>query len=100
MYNDIEEYEIRDLLMAAKTQFIDVAISDRAGEWSQQYYSVSDVKSVNRGDGGITVAVLTSVQDSRFLTVDTQSISGIKFNKYLNLNGSLTEQVRVQPNEE
>jgi len=100
MHSKIEGTEIDDLLMQAKSQFVDIAIRKRTGEWSPQYYSISEVKSVNRGEAAITLAVLTSLQDSQFLTIDTQSICGIRFNKYLNLNGSLTDEVRVQPNEE
>jgi len=100
MGSRIEENEIIDLLKAAKSQFVDIAISNRAGEWSQQYYAISEVKDIYKGESGITLAVLTSLQDSQTLAIDTNMIGGIRFNKYLNLNGFLTEEVKVDSNEE
>lgn len=91
--------DLKDILNEIKKQYINVAILDETGEWSEEYYIVEGVKDITNRQGITTALLLVSPKLSHCSIVDVKSIMGIKLNKYLNLNGTLMEELRVQFNE-
>ncbi len=91
--------DLKDILNEIKKQYINVAILDETGEWSDEYYIVEGVKDITNHQGTTTALLLVSPKLSHCSIIDVKSIMGIKLNKYLNLNGSLMEGLRVQSGE-
>ena len=91
--------DLKDILNEIKKQYINIAILDETGEWSEEYYIVEGVKEITSRQGSTTALLLVSPKLSHCSIIDVKSILGIKLNKYLNLNGTLMEELRVQSNE-
>ena len=91
--------DLKDILNQIKKQYINVAILDETGEWSDEYYIVEGVKDIINRQGTTTALLLVSPKLSHCSIVDVKSIVGIKLNKYLNLNGTLLEELKVQSGE-
>lgn len=87
--------ELKDVLNEIKNQYINVAILDETGEWSEEYYTVEGVKDIKNRQGTTTALLLVSPKLSHCSIIDVKSILAIKLNKYLNLNGTLLEELRV-----
>jgi len=85
---------IQEILATAKQQFADIAILNYSGEWSSQYFGISEVKEMN--SGSTVLAVLVSLQDSHFEAMDVRLIRGLRFNKYVNFHGTLAGEVVVR----
>jgi hypothetical protein len=88
--------ELKDVLNEIKKQYINVAILDETGEWSDEYYLVEGIKDIKNRQGTTTALLLVSPKLSHCSIIDVKSILAIKLNKYLNLNGTLMEELRVQ----
>lgn len=95
----VKHEDLRDILTEIKKQYINVAILDESGDWSDEYYIVEGVKDINNRQGTTTALLLVSPKLSHCSIVDVKSILGIKLNKYLNLNGTLMEELRIQSDE-
>ena len=87
--------QMKDIFSVAKTQFISISISNHSGKWSDQYYLIHDIKEMKQGSEKITLLLLNSSNDSECIAIDVKLIHGIKFNKYLNLNGHLSDEVQI-----
>jgi hypothetical protein len=96
----IEREKFKEILEEARNQFISVALGNKAGKWSDQYFTIEDVKEFKVAQSRITVLILTSSQDSRCVTIDINLLGKIKFNKYLNFNGTLAEEIKIASNNE
>ena len=96
---NVKHEELKGILNEIKKQFINVAIQDETGEWSDEYYMVEGVKDISNRHGTMTALLLVSPKLSHCSIVDVKSILGIKLNKYLNLNGTLMQELRVQSDE-
>lgn len=92
----VKHEELKDVLIEIKKQYINVAIQDVTGEWSEEYYIVEGVKEIGSHQGTTTALLLVSPKFSHCSIVDVKSILGIKLNKYLNLNGALMQELTVQ----
>jgi len=86
---------IENILKEVKNQFISFSISNDSGKWSNQYFSLADVKEFTRGGERTIVVLLNSLKDSECIAVDVNLICGFKFNKYLNVDGRLTDEIRI-----
>lgn len=86
---------MREVLNAAKSQFINVAICNDEGKWSNEYLSILDIKEFKTSAEKVLVLVLHSANDSRCVAVDASCVHGFKFNKYLSLDGKFIEQITV-----
>ena len=95
----VRHEDLKDILNEIKKQYINVAILDDTGEWSEEYYIVEGVKDIVSRHGTMTALLLVSPRLSHCSIVDVKSISGIKLNKYLNLNGTLMQELTVQSDE-
>jgi hypothetical protein len=95
----VRHEDLKDILGEIKKQYINVAILDETGEWSEEYYIVEGVKDITNHQGTMTALLLVSPRLSHCSIVDVKSISGIKMNKYLNLNGTLMQELTVQSDE-
>lgn len=95
----VKHEDLKDILNEIKKQYINVAIQDETGEWSDEYYMVEGVKDISNRQGTMTALLLVSPKLSHCSIVDVKSILGIKLNKYLNLNGTLMQELRVQSDE-
>ena len=95
----VKHEDLRDILIEIKKQYINVAILDEAGEWSDEYYIVEGVKDITNRQGTTTALLLVSPKLSHCSIIDVKSILAIKLNKYLNLNGTLMEELRIQSDE-
>jgi len=91
--------QVKDVLSVAKTQFISISISNHSGKWSDQYFLIQDIKEVKQGSEKVTLLLLNSSKDSECLAIDIKLIFGIKLNKYLNLNGHLSDEVQIVSND-
>ena len=87
--------EIQEVLKQAKKQFISISISNDLGQWSEQFFALQEIREVKDGSEKITMLLLNSPKNSECTVINAQYIHGIKFNKYLYLNGSLLDQVAV-----
>lgn len=96
---NVTQENLKDILIEIKNQYINVAIQDETGEWSDEYYIVEGVKEIKRSDVNMTALLLLSPKLSHCVIADLKSVQGIKLNKYLNLNGSLMQELRVQSQE-
>lgn len=96
---NVRHEDLNDILNEIKKQYINVAILDETGEWSDEYYIVEGVKDIINRQGTMTALLLVSPKLSHCSIVDVKSILGIKLNKYLNLNGTLMQELRVQSDE-
>ena len=96
---NVKHEDLKDILNQIKKQYINVAILDETGEWSDEYYIVEGVKDIINRQGTTTALLLVSPKLSHCSIVDVKSIVGIKLNKYLNLNGTLLEELKVQSGE-
>jgi hypothetical protein len=95
----VKPEDLKNILREIKNQFINIAIQEVSGEWSDEYYIVEGVKDIPYKDSSMTALLLVSPKLSHCSIVDIKCIQGIKLNKYLNLNGKLMEELRVQSNE-
>jgi hypothetical protein len=95
----VRHEDLKDILNEIKNQYINVAIQEETGEWSDEYYIVEGVKDINSGQGSMTALLLVSPKFSHCSIVDVKSIHGIKLNKYLNLNGALMQELRIRSDE-
>jgi hypothetical protein len=91
--------DLKNILREIKNQYINVAILEAGGEWSDEYYIVEGVKDITSQEGTMTALLLVSPKLSHCSILDVKSIQGIKLNKYLNLNGTLMEELRVESDE-
>jgi hypothetical protein len=96
---NVKHEDLREILNEIKKQYINVAILDETGEWSDEYYIVEGVKDITNRQGTTTALLLVSPKLSHCSIIDVKSIQGIKLNKYLNLNGTLMEELRIQSDE-
>lgn len=96
MEASVRHEDLKDLLNEIKNQFINVSIQEATGQWSDEYYIVEGVKDIQNTEGTMTALLLVSPRLSHCSIVDVKSIHGIKLNKYLNLNGTLMEELRVK----
>ncbi|HYF68787.1 MAG TPA: hypothetical protein VD884_11670 [Ohtaekwangia sp.] len=87
--------QIKDVLSEAKTQFISISISNQSGKWSDDYFLIQDIREFKKGGEKITLLLLKSSKDSECTVIDVTLIHGIKFNKYLSLNGHLSDEVQM-----
>jgi hypothetical protein len=95
----VEKEKIKDFLQAAKNQFISVSICNHSGAWSQEYRQVQDIREFKHGSEKFTIVILCSLKDSECTATDGNFISGIKFDKYLNIDGHLFDQIIVKSKE-
>ena len=85
---------MKNMLMQAKVQFIDVCIENHSG-WLDEYFELYEIKDVKQGVEKITLIILRSSNDSVCMVVDLQSISCLKFNNYLNIEGNLIDKISI-----
>lgn len=91
---------LTEILREAKRQFISIAVSNRAGKWSEQYFTIEAIKDVKADAQRITMLVLHSERDSQCAVIDARSVVAIKFNKYLNVNETLVDEIEINSKEE
>jgi hypothetical protein len=96
---NVAQENLKEILLEIKNQFINVAIQDETGEWSDEYYIVEGIKEIKSKDVNMTALLLLSPKLSHCVIADLKQVQGIKLNKYLNLNGSLMEELRVKSRE-
>lgn len=99
MVKSVTHENLKEILSEIKNQFINIAIQDNGGEWSDEYFIVEGVKDIKSREVNMTALLLVSPKFSHCAIVDITSISGIKFNKYLNLNGTLLDEIKIQSDE-
>jgi len=87
---------LKDVLRAAKNQFVSISVANQAGKWSEEYFTVGQLVSLETGHESMTLVILNSLNNSRCEAVDVKLLFGIKFNKYLNLNGELIEELKIR----
>lgn len=73
---------LKDVLHAAKDQFVSISVANQVGKSSDEYFTVAEIVSLEIGPEKATLVVLNSLNDSHSQAVDVKLISGIKFNKY------------------
>ena len=86
---------IRSLLQEAKKQFISISIRNSSGGWSGKYFEIGEIKEFKHGHERLTIVLLRSPGTSECTAIETRLIQGIKFDKYLSLNGNLYDEVRI-----
>lgn len=86
---------LRRILQEAREQFIQLALCNPAGQWSKEYYSIDHIKENRRGFENSTIIVLRSEKDSSCQMFDINLITALKFNKYLQHQGALVNEVNV-----
>jgi len=91
----VTQEQVKDVFNEAKRQFIDISISNHSGQWSDQYFLIQDIKELKQSGEKITVLLLISPNDLRCIAINAKLIHGIRFNKYLNLNGQLSTEVGI-----
>jgi hypothetical protein len=92
---DIKAGKLKIVLSAIKEQHINVSIKSRFGGWSKEYYKINDLQEIENAATEIVLVVLQSGCCSSYAVVDLNSIYGLKFNKYLNLDGHLISELKV-----
>lgn len=95
----VRHEDLKEILNEIKNQYINIAIQEETGEWSDEYYIVEGVKDIKNREGTMTALLLVSPKLSHCSIIDIKTIHGIKLNKYLNLNGKLMEELRIQSDE-
>ena len=91
----VNKDSINDLLREAKKQFINVSISNDSGRWSKEYYHLHQITRFKQGNEKVTIVLLCSPKDSECTAIDSRLIHGIKFDKYLYLNGDLNHEIKI-----
>lgn len=86
---------IKELLTEAKQQFVDVAIADVSGQWSEKYFRVVEIKEFKTGNGKVIVLLFSSPADAEYTIRDAKAISAFRFNKYLNFQGKVIDEARI-----
>jgi hypothetical protein len=86
---------LKSVLTEIKRQFISIAIRNRTGKWSDQYFDIDDVKEFKSNNGQVTALILHSQNDSLCIVMDIRSILGLKLSKYLTFNGDIAREVTV-----
>jgi hypothetical protein len=95
MMISVKVNHLKNVLRDAKNQCASVAVRSRAGEWSNEYFQINEVKDVFTERGVITIMILQSEKDLRCALMDVRLIKGIRFNKYLMVKGALTREIIV-----
>ena len=96
----VKRARMREVLTAAKSQFISIAICNKEGHWSEQFFDIHDIQEFKSGTGKVLVLVVSSSTNSGCMALDATYIRGLRFNKYLNLDGDLIERIGVHAKEE
>jgi hypothetical protein len=91
----VTDNSIKSLLQEAKKQFISISIGNPTGGWSGEYFEIDEIKEFKHGHERITIVLLRSPSTSECTAFDARLIHGIKFDKYLLLNGNLYDEIRV-----
>src|SRR5690349_16209957 len=85
---------LKNVLKDARNQNVSISIASKAGSWSE-YFHIDEIKDVVTERGVVTIMVLHSDQSPQHAMVDVRLISGVKFNKYLTVKGTLTSEVSI-----
>jgi hypothetical protein len=91
----VTEDKIKDLLLEAKTQFVSFSISNSSGRWTDEYFQLHGISEFKHGDEELLVVLLRSPKNSESQAIDVRLIHGIKFNKYMHLNGKLFDEIKI-----
>jgi hypothetical protein len=83
------------ILKEIKCQYISIAVRNKTGKWSDQYFDIDDIKDIKSSGGTMTAIILHSHKNSECVVMDIRSIKGIRLNKYLFLNGGLAQEVTI-----
>ncbi|WP_276370932.1 hypothetical protein [Chryseolinea sp. H1M3-3] len=90
---EISYHQLKPTLRAIQNQHISVAIKNRSGKWSHEYFVIQELKEFVSDEVKATAIVLRS--ELHWEIVDIQSISGLKLNKYLHINGQLFSELKL-----
>jgi hypothetical protein len=82
-----------------RDQFVSVALKGRSGKLSHEYFAIEAIKKCKHGRAKTTVMVLRSDITSHWIMVSVDTISGLKFNRHLYLDGQLFDELRLIGND-
>jgi hypothetical protein len=86
---------LKNLLKGAKKQFINAAICNSTGKWSEEYFMIDDLKVIRTEQGRVVILFVHSSNNSECAAIDIRHISALRFNKYLNIGGTLVDEVSI-----
>jgi hypothetical protein len=90
----VEVKKVRPLLLEIKNQYIQVALRNQAGKWSEEYYHIESCDPSSTPNDVLFVMVRAPSTDRLFI-IDVNSITGVKLNKYLKWNGQLHSSFEI-----
>jgi hypothetical protein len=91
----VTRQRVGEFLDAAQKQFISICVSDHSGRWPTRYFERYEVVEFKHPGEKPTAVLFCSGQDFR----STIALTGIKFNKYLNIEGDLFDEIKIVSHE-
>jgi hypothetical protein len=91
----IEVEHLKNILRGARKQFINAAICNSAGKWSEQYFVIDDLREIKTEHGTVAILLLHSPSNSECAAIDIRHISRLRFNKCLSIEGASVKELAI-----